>query len=126
MAQSANIVQLKPRTLQAFENYIREAEAAMEPSEQGHGSFLWSDASRERSHHLRQGEIVAHLWAGDGPVKIPNGLIHDWVGAAFVPDATVGQVLALVQNYDNHKNIYKPEVIDSRLIGHDGDDYRIF
>ena len=31
MAQTANIVQLKPRTLQAFEEYIRDAEAAMEP-----------------------------------------------------------------------------------------------
>ena len=36
------------------------------------------------------------------------------------------QALALVQNYDNHKNIYKPEVIDSKLISHEGNDYRIF
>ena len=71
MAQSANVVQLKPRTLQAFETYIREAEEAMESSLRGRGSFLWSDASPERSQQVRQGQIVAQLWEGDGPVKVP-------------------------------------------------------
>ncbi len=126
MAQSANIVQLKPRTLQAFESYIRAAEEAMEPSLHGRGAFLWSDGSPERSHQVHQGQIVAQLWSPDGPVKVPNGLIHDWIAAGVVPDATVEQALALVQNYDNHKNIYKPEVIDSKLISHDGNDYRIY
>jgi hypothetical protein len=126
MSQSANVVQLKPRTLQAFDSYIHEAEEAMEPSLHGRGSFLWSDANPERGQQVRQGQIAVQLWAGDGPVKITNGLIHDWIAAAFVPGATVEQTLALVQNYDNHKNIYQPEVIDSKLISHDGDDYRIF
>jgi len=126
MAQTANIVQLKPRTLEAFDAYIRDAEQGMEPSLHGHGAFLWSDANSERAQRVRHGEIVAQLWAGDGPVKIPNGLIHDWVGAVFVPDTTVAQSLTLVQNYDNHKNIYQPEVIDSRLISQDGNDFRIF
>ena len=126
MVQTANVVQLKPRTLQAFEEYIREAEAGMEPSLHGSSTFLWSDTNHERAQQVRQGKVVAQLWAGDGPVKVPHGLIHDWSGAVFVPGATVAQTLALVQNYDNHKNIYKPEVIDSKLISRDGNDFRIF
>jgi len=126
MVQTANVVQLKPRTLQAFADYIHEAEAGMEPSLDGSSAFLWSDLNSERAQQVRQGQVIAQLWAGDGPVKLPNGLIHDWIGAVFVPDATLGQVLALVQNYDNHKNIYQPEVIDSKLISHDGNDFRIF
>ena len=126
MAQTANVVQLKPRTLQAFEDYIRDAEAAMQPSLKGASAFLWSDTNPERAQQVRQGKIVAQLWAGDGPVKIPNGLIHDWTGAVFVPGATVDQTLALVQNYHNHKNIYEPEVIDSKLISHEGNDFKIF
>ena len=43
MAQSANVVQLKPRTLQAFGSYIAEAEKGMDASLHGRGSFLWSD-----------------------------------------------------------------------------------
>ncbi|MGB9256344.1 MAG: hypothetical protein WCC25_16015 [Candidatus Korobacteraceae bacterium] len=126
MVQTANVVQLKPRTLEAFEEYIREAEAAMQPSLKGDSAFLWSDTDHQRAQQVRHGKIVAQLWAGDGPVKLPNGLIHDWTGAVFVPNATVDQTLTLVQNYDNHKNIYQPEVIDSRLISHDGNDFKIF
>ena len=48
------------------------------------------------------------------------------MGAAFVAGATVEQVLALLQNYDNHKNIYKPEVMDSKLLSHQGNDFKIF
>jgi hypothetical protein len=126
MVQTANVVQLKPRTLQAFESYIIQAEAGMEPSLHGGSAFLWSDGNSQRAHLVRQGQIVAQLWAGDAPVKVPNGLIHDWIAAAYVPGVTTEQALALVQNYDNHKNIYQPEVIDSKLISRDGNDFKIF
>jgi hypothetical protein len=126
MVQTANVVTLKPKTLQSFDEYIRSAEEAMQPSLTGRSAFLWSDQNPNRAQQVKQGQIVAQLWAGDWPVKIPNGLIHDWVGAALVPSVTVEQVLAMVQNYDNHKNIYQPEVMDSKLISHDGNDFRIF
>ena len=73
-----------------------------------------------------KGNFVARLWSGLSPVQIPNGLIHDWIGAAFVAGTTVEKTLALVQDYDNHKNIYKPEVMDSRLITHNGNDFTIY
>jgi len=126
MAQTVNVVTLKPRTLQAFEEYVRTAEAAMEPCLNGQGAFLWSDLNSERAQQVRQGAVVAQLWSGDGPLKLPNGLIHDWVGAAFVPNVSVEQVLALVQNYDHHKEIYKPDVMDSKLISHDNNHFQIF
>ncbi len=126
MVQTANVVTLKPKTLQAFDDYIRKAEDDMQASLSGHSAFLWSDQNPERTQQVKQGRTVAQLWAGDGPVKISNGLVHDWVGAAFVPDVTVEQVLALVQNYDNHKSIYAPEVMDSKLVSHDGNDFKIF
>jgi hypothetical protein len=57
---------------------------------------------------------------------VPNGLIHDWIAAAFIPDTTIPDTLALIQDYDNHKNIYKPDVIDSRLVSHHGNDFQIY
>ena len=36
------------------------------------------------------------------------------------------ETLALVQDYDNHKQIYKPEVIDSKLLSHHGNDFKIY
>lgn len=126
MVQMANVVTLKPRTLEAFVAYTRNAEKEMEASLTGRGAFLWSDCNLERVQHIRQGDVVAQLWRGDAPVKVPNGLIHDWVGAALAPNATIEQVLSVVQNYDNHKYIYQPEVMDSRLIEREGNDFKIF
>ena len=125
MAQTAKPVQLKPQTVQAFDAYIRGAEAGMKQTLQGN-SFLWSDAAAERAQQVRGGQVAAQFWSGKGPAKVPDGLIHDWIGTAFVPGTTVGDALALVQDYDNHKNIYKPEVIASKLISRRENDFQIY
>ena len=126
MSQTANIVQLKPRTLQAFEEYIREAETAMEPSLRGEKPFLWSDTNTDVARQISKGAVVAEFWSGEGATELPNGLIHDWIGEVFAPGATVEAALALVQDYENHKKIYKPDVLDSKLISRDGNDFKIF
>ena len=126
MAQTVATVQLTQQTLEAFLSYIREAEAGMEATLDGSAHFLWSDGNPDRARHLRKGDILAQLWSGQSPVRVPNGLIHDWIGAAFIHKTSVEKALASVQDYDNHKNIYKPEVMDSRLISHHGNDFNIY
>jgi hypothetical protein len=126
MAQTAGVMQLQPQTAQAFNAYVREAEAGMEQTLHGDGPFLWCELSPERIHKIRQGHIVAQLWSGQAPVKVPSGLIHDWIGAAFIPATTVEQTLALIQDYDNHKKIYQPEVIGSALKSRHGNDFKIY
>lgn len=125
MPHTVKPVQLNPRTLQAFEPYIVEAERGMEQTLEGTG-FLWSQQQAESARKLGEGQIVAQFWTGRGPVKVPSGLIHDWIGAVFIPDSTISAVFAVIQDYDNHKEIYKPEVIDSKLIRREGDDFQIY
>ena len=126
MAQTVKPVQLNPLTLQAFDAYILGAEREMEQTLHGTGPFLWSQQQPERAQKIGQGEIVAQLWSGRGPVKVPNGLIHDCIAAAFIPDSTIQRVFAVIQDYDNHKNVYKPEVIDSKTIRCEGQDFQIY
>lgn len=126
MAETAKPVQLQSITLRAFDSYVREAEMAMEETLHESGLFLWSELTPERVQQVRGGKIVAQFWSGKGPFKVPNGLIHDWIGAALVPDSTLEDVLALIQDYDNHKNIYKPEVIDSKLISRAGNHFQVY
>ncbi|MGA2136266.1 MAG: hypothetical protein ABSH50_28585 [Bryobacteraceae bacterium] len=111
MAEKVAPVGLKPETLQAFESYIRTEEAAMPGNE-----LQWPD---------RKGRIAAAYSKGKGPERIPAGLIHDWIGVAMIPGATIQNTLARMQDYDNHKNIYQPDVIDSRLIARHQDDFQI-
>jgi hypothetical protein len=125
MEQTAPPVQLQPQTREAFSAYIRDAEAAM-PQTLDISSFLWCDASPERAQQVRRGQVLAQFWSAQGPLKVASGLIHDWIGAALISGATIEETLALVQDYDNHKNIYQPEVIASKLISHHGNDFRIY
>jgi len=126
MAQAAETVQLHQDTLGAYVEYVREAEALMEQTLRGDGPFLWSDTSPERTRQLGQGLAIAQLWSGKRPVQVPAGLIHDWIGAIRISGTTLNETLATIQNYDNHKNIYKSEVIDSKLIRRQGNDFEIY
>jgi hypothetical protein len=126
MVQAVKPVQLQPRTLQAFDTYICQAEMDMEQTLHGSAAFLWSQQSPQRALDVGRGKVVAEFWSGRGPVKVPSGLIHDWIGAAFIPDSSIQEIFAVIQDYDNHKNIYKPEVVDSKLIRRDENDFQIY
>jgi hypothetical protein len=124
--QAPTIIQLAPATLDAFREYVRDAEAVMRPTLQPAGQFLWCEESPKREQQVLKGEIEAQHWAAAKPAAVPHGLIHDWIGAAFAPEATITQTLAMVQDYDNHKNIYKPEVVDSKLLNRHGNKFHIY
>ena len=126
MTKAAKRIRLDPKTLEAFDAYVRAAEAEMDETEKGSSSFLWSDRNADRTREVGQGKILAEFWCGRRPIEVPSGLIHDWIAAALIPESTTQDVLAVIQDYDNHKNIYKPEVIDSRLISRNGSDFKIY
>jgi hypothetical protein len=116
--------ELKPRTLAAFDAYMRTAETRLRYD--GRGDFLWVDGSPERRRQTLEGKALAEPWTAKGEIAVPDGLIHDWVGAVFIPGATLEKTLLLAENYDNNKNVYKPEVVDSKLLSRDGDEFKVF
>ncbi len=126
MPRTASKIQLRPETLHSFEQYIRHAEKAMENTLRDEHAFLWCDGDPRRARQVRAGEILAQFWSGHGPEAVPKGLIHDWIGAAFVPGTTVEATLLLIQNYDHHQDIYKPEVLASKLMRRRGNDFEIY
>jgi hypothetical protein len=116
----ASKAELKPQTVQAFDSYVKKAEARMDS-----GPFLWTDGTPVRKQRVRNGDVAAEPWTGNGDIEISDGLIHDWVGAVFISGASLQKTIALVQDYNNHKVIYKPEVIDSQLLSHNGNDFTV-
>jgi hypothetical protein len=121
-ALPAAAADLRPDTLAAFDRYIQQTEQRLDQQK----GKLWSDEKPDRARRVRGGEVVVEPFHAKPIVDAPHGLIHDWVGAAFLPGVTVQQTLALVQNYDKHEDIYKPEVIDARVLSHEGNRYKIF
>jgi hypothetical protein len=118
--------ELKKETVTAFDSYIRKTESRIAEQVSGERSFLWVDESPQRREMVRQGEVVAQPWNARGDVEVPSGLIHDWIGAVFIPGTTLEKTLALIRNYDIHSTIYQPEVIGSKVLEHDKDHYRVY
>ncbi|MFN7923457.1 MAG: hypothetical protein U0Q16_25370 [Bryobacteraceae bacterium] len=117
---------LRAETLSAFEHHVHSREAEMERTYHKGNGFLWSDLADSRKRRVRAGEVVIEPRDGKGLFEIKGGLIHDWVGAAFIPKVTLATVLKRVQDYDKHKQYYRPEVVDSKLLSHQGDEYRVY
>ena len=113
-----------PETIQAFDDHIRATESRLQSQLQGENGYLWANTP-ERRRSARQGAVTCEPGSRTGEIKVPHGLVHDWVGSVFIPNATVDDVLSLVQNYDHHKDFYKPEVIDSQTLSRNGDDFQI-
>ena len=116
--------QPKPQTVAAFDQYVAAAETRIR-AEQGSREPCVRAASADAQRRLRNGEVLIDK-VGKTPQEVPGGLVHDWVGTAFVPGVTVAQVLALVQDYDHLTPHYQPEVQASRLISRAGDDFHVF
>jgi hypothetical protein len=48
------------------------------------------------------------------------------VGTVFIPGVTLAQVLAVVEDYGHHSEYYKPEVVQSKLVSRDGENFKVF
>jgi hypothetical protein len=125
LADPCRAAELKEETKKAFEEYVRATETEMA----AHTAAL--PRMPELQSRLSEQGIVAspfaHRRAGDdASVEIQDGLINHWLGAVFVPGAKVGDVRAVLQDYDNYSRLYAPDVTASKLVRRSGNDFEIF
>ena len=103
---------LTPEAARAFDRYVEPAEAAMN-----------HDLELEKLK-LRGGEVRTE--PGGTPPDIGGGMVQDWRGTIFMPHATIQKVKTVLQDYENYKQFYKPEVIESKQLAHQADEYDVF
>ena len=115
-----NAATLRSDTVAAWEDYVRTVTANHQARVRSGGSFLWAFEDAGRAARVRNGEIVAAPATAQSPKRVPGGLIHHWVGAVFLPDLGLDDVLEITRNYDEYKNFYRPSVIDSKVIARSG------
>ncbi|MBV9296100.1 MAG: hypothetical protein JO145_11055 [Acidobacteriaceae bacterium] len=88
--------ELSPETLKAWDAYVQTQNARV--AEYSIATpFLWSDQSPDRLGRLHNGDIVVAP-LGDNPHRVPQGLIHHWISAVFLPGAHLDDVLYVVRN----------------------------
>jgi len=115
--------ELKEQTQAAWDNYAHSACARAEAHAKG-SPFLRISEEPERRRDVQAGEIV--VWReGDGhEIAVPHGLIHHWMGAVFIPNVTLGQVLGVTRDYGHYPEIYKPAVLEAKELSVTGNNDR--
>lgn len=112
----------KQNTLQAWDEYIRIVNLHIAKSAAGNGQFLLTDESQDMARRVQRNEVVV---TNRNPEDVPQGLIHDWVGAVFVPNVTLDRALSVVESYDRYDEFYKPLFSKCKVLARDGDQVKL-
>jgi hypothetical protein len=103
-------------TIGAWDDYIAAADSRMQARLDGQRPFLWMDESAGRSLQLQGGKTLVAPVVGTGTQIVPDGLIHDWIGAIFIPGATLRTLRGVLRDYNRYKDFYGPVVADSKAL----------
>ncbi len=126
-------VELRPATNAAYDRYVALTEQRNSHELQTGQHLLWIDSLAEGDRakayaDLKQGQVkMSKLETRDNgaEIAVPNGMIHHWVGLAFIPGAHVDDVLAILEDYDHQSVYYAPDVVQSKILSRDGDHFRV-
>ena len=125
--------ELKAETLAAFDRYIRATEARMEGDLREHHFFFVDRLPDNRRHtidtQLLHGtvEIQRLQTLEEGrAILVPSGMIHHWAGVIFVPNATLPQVRAILEDYDELEKYFKPDIRRSKLLERNGHESKTY
>ena len=126
--------ELKPRTVEAFNEYRAAVEARIDRELGSNRGFLGIDfdnpaeAASIRTR-VRKGEVYVARLAARGrdaeDINVPDGLINHWRGMIFVPDLTVDRAIAELRSPATGRH-QQEDVLESRLLWRDGDRSRIY
>lgn len=114
-AAAAQAADLSPATLKEFQAYMRKADQAMQAR----------PSSATRLAAKAGAAPVIEAWQGGGVTEVTDGMIHDWIGAIFVPNAKLSDAVSVLQDLARYKDIYK-EVKASRTVDRQGNRASLF
>ncbi len=108
---------LQNDTRETFAKYADDAEKELVERRNGVLSFFREAGLPANQAALSRGDkVITNLNDKD---ETPGGIIHDWIGAVFIPGVRLENVVDTLLDYDSHDEIFS-EVIDSRLENRSG------
>ena len=123
--------ELSPKTIAAFDRYVQIAERRIANEVRQPQTFLWPDAlaaggKQDALARLRRGEVVVDRMRLDGSTDVPDGLLHHWIGVIFIPGVHVQDAVALMQDYNRHSSVYRPNIVQSKTLDRKDDVFKVF
>lgn len=136
VAGSASATDLEPKTVEAFDRYVAVAEARIDEQLSRGQPYLPVDSlppdrRAAADAQLRAGQVLIERLDATGksdrdkPILVPGGMIHHWIGSVFIPGATLAETLSFEEDYDHQQQYFHPDVMRSRILRHDGNDFTI-
>jgi len=107
--------ELGPETVKEWNAYVHAAKEQMAARARKQAPFLWVDENCHRAQRVRAGEVLVEP-LGNSPRTVTGGLIHDWIGAVFVPRARLNDLERVLNDYDHYSDFYRPMVAKAALI----------
>jgi hypothetical protein len=117
-----------PATLSAFNRYAAVVEDRIR-SDSSTASFLRVLRDESKRARVRKGEVLVESSQALGlkpNIAIPHGQVQHWVGAAFLQNATLDDVLPRLRNYNNRSRYMMPDIVASQLKDHQGDVFQVY
>lgn len=132
-ARAADVAfaELTPAAIAAWQQYERQVDdrygraAAANP-------FFIEDAYKSAAwrQQVMAGQVsmlrIDSLTPGGSEPSVPDGRIHHWVGAVFIPGASLDQVLRRLKDRAGSESQSYDDVVASKLIARDGDRLRVY
>ena len=124
--------ELRAPTVQAWAAYERQVDARLQTSSAASSPFFALDAhgiKDWRAAAMAGGVAMYRLeraQPGGPTVSVPDGKIHHWAGAVFVPNMTVDALLRHLTTFAGRESEHYDDVVTSRLISRTGDAHKVF
>jgi len=112
----------KQETLRAWDEYIRTLDVERENRINGNGPFLRIDESPDLQRRVQRNELVV---TNHDPRKVPQGMIHHWVGGMFIPNTSLDQAMSVLTNYPRYSEVYKQLLKNCSVVERNGDDIKL-
>jgi hypothetical protein len=112
----------KRDTLRAWDDYVGSVSTSVAERNAESRPFLWVDESSATRRRVQNGELVI---TNHDPRKVPQGLIHHWVGVMYVPNVSLDQVMRVLNSYDRYSDIYKPLIRKAFVTEQAGDTVKL-
>ena len=131
-ADDLGLAELSPATIAAWQQYERQVDERYGRSTAGN-TFFALDAFKLApgwQAQLTAGQVsmarVPSYAPGATEPDVPDGRIHHWVGAVFIPGVTLDQVLRYLKNRAGRESEAFEDVLASKLLSRNEDRLKVY